>query len=106
MKYLKLALFAVIALALSACAGLSTSTPLGAFVKADADSALALAKSANDVAAATCYQYISDSISTDRPAGFGLLYLNQIKRGSQTNLQGMLGACNGVIPLKAVPVIF
>jgi len=91
-------------LALSGCAA---NSPLGKFTLDDAQQASSLAKAHNDPAAQKCYDAIAAAIAAMpiAPAIPGLLYVNQMARDAQYDVAGLVIACQGVLPIKAIPVM-
>lgn len=97
-----LILASILALSLAAC---SQSSGIGKFTYDDAVAADNLAKAAGDTVASTCYEQIEKDIpATAAPKNPGLLYLNQEARQTKQSLGPLITACNGVLPLKVVPV--
>lgn len=94
----------VLILALGGCAA---NSPLGKFTVDDAQAASGLAKSHNDVAAQKCYDAIASAVKTmpEAPMIPGLLYVNQVARDAQYDIAGLITVCQGVLPIKAIPVM-
>lgn len=91
-------------MALAGCSGLITKdTALGRITIDDAKAASALATASNDAAAAKCYDFISNSISSAPSFTPGLLYLNEVKRTAAANGQNLAAACGGVLPIVVAP---
>jgi hypothetical protein len=102
-KTLLIASLLAISIQLTGCAAIEKS-PIGQFTLADAQTASAMAKAANDTAAQKCYDYLASSIQSSGQTGTcGLLCLNETKRTAITATTNLGQSCGGVIPLIVAP---
>lgn len=86
---------------------LSGCQSLSKFTLGDAKAAGALAQASGDVAGQRCYSAIADQVAATSAVAntAGLLFLNQEKRDMERMLGIIQTNCNGVLPLKQLPLI-